>query len=346
MSDKPITPNAKMWMACCGKGAIYLDHFLEKKLADVEWSVPLTTDANDSNGGIHDGSKSHYPQSINKLHQIKRFVNLIAVGDYIVTYDDTQRLYHIGVIRSEAQRIPSNAYGIEEWPGYSRNVDWKYEISRDSLSPDTRNKLGSVPMTVFGVNASAVQELIQRCCGDGTYERFDEELSKQDTEDILDTGEILNDYIAKSDDFIEDAIVKLDPFQLQDLVAGILRAMGYRTKVSPPGPDGGVDIKASPDGLDLSDPRIFVQVKHTKATIGAPAVHSFLGGRSNNDRCLYVSTGGFSKDAKSAGMHTPIPLTLIGMPELRELLTSHYENLDPETRALVPLKKVYWPIAE
>jgi restriction system protein len=38
-------------------------------------------------------------------------------------------------------------------------------------------------------------------------------------------------------------------------------------------------------------------------------------------------------------------MTLIDMQGLRKLLVEHYENLDAETRALVPLKRLYWPLA-
>ena len=52
---------------------------------------------------------------------------------------------------------------------------------------------------------------------------------------------------------------------MQRLVVGILRSMGYKTRISPAGPDRGRDIEASPDGLGLVDPRIVVQVKQRKA---------------------------------------------------------------------------------
>ena len=76
----------------------------------------------------------------------------------------------------------------------------------------------------------------------------------------------------------------------QEIVAAILRAMGYKTRVAGDGPDRGVDIFASPDGLGLQEPRIFVAVKHRNGQMGAPAIRSFLGGREPGDRCLYVST--------------------------------------------------------
>jgi len=40
-----------------------------------------------------------------------------------------------------------------------------------------------------------------------------------------------------------------------------------------------------------------------------------------------------------------VPLTLINLSMLRKLLTDHYDALDPETRQLVPLTRLYWPIS-
>lgn len=52
--------------------------------------------------------------------------------------------------------------------------------------------------------------------------------------------------------------------------------------------------------------------------IGAPEVRAFLGGRRPTDRCLYVSTGGFSREARYEADRANIPLHLVDMPELRE----------------------------
>ena len=80
---------------------------------------------------------------------------------------------------------------------------------------------------------------------------------------------------------------------LQDLVAGILRAMGYETRVSGPGADRGVDIFASPDGLGLQEPRIFVEVKHrVKSAMGSQEVRSFLGEPRLGDPAARASEAG------------------------------------------------------
>lgn len=74
--------------------------------------------------------------------------------------------------------------------------------------------------------------------------------------------------------------------------------MGYKTRISPQGSDRAKDIIASPDGFGFEQPRIVVEVKHRKETMGAPEIRSFLGGRHKDDKGLYVSTGGFTTQAR------------------------------------------------
>ncbi|MNP52884.1 hypothetical protein D3C76_1473060 [compost metagenome] len=67
---------------------------------------------------------------------------------------------------------------------------------------------------------------------------------------------------------IKDLINALPWDDMQDLVAGILRAMGYKTQVSPAGPDRGKDIIASPDGFGFENPRRFQQRRLLRGRTG------------------------------------------------------------------------------
>jgi restriction system protein len=77
--------------------------------------------------------------------------------------------------------------------------------------------------------------------------------------------------------------------------------------------------------------------------MGSPDIRSYLGGRHKDDRGLYVSTGGFSKDAKYEGDRAAIPLTLMDIDGLVDIIVEYYEQLDLPTRSLLPLTKIYWP---
>ena len=78
--------------------------------------------------------------------------------------------------------------------------------------------------------------------------------------------------------------------------------------------------------------------------MGSQDIRSFLGGRHPDDKGLYVSTGGFTKDAYYEAERASIPIWLMNIDDLVEALTDHYENLDVETKQLLPLKRIYWPV--
>ena len=341
-------PNSDIWMVRAGERGAYADWFLGRGVAAVGWGEVGHILPTDSDTDIKQRFDAVFPEDRNGRSQVVRFVRDVKVGDAVTTYVPQSRIYHIGIIRSSVE-LESRTVDYGERCEYVRSVEWLHQVSRDELSADARNRLGG-QMTLFRLNTTTSQELRYHCYRGTAPTVQDNALvalpPESSTGDIVDTEDVLQEYIAQSGQFVEDAIARLDGYQLQELAAGILRAMGYRTKVSSPGPDRGVDIFASPDGLGLSEPRIFVEVKHRAGSTGAPAVRSFLGGRRPGDRCLYISTGGFTADARYEADRSQIPLTLLTMPDLRELLVNYYESLDSETRALVPLKKVYWPIAE
>ena len=61
---------------------------------------------------------------------------------------------------------------------------------------------------------------------------------------------------------IQSFLMAINPYEFQDLVAGLLEAMAYHVQwVSPPGRDQGIDIVASADPLGAASPRLKVQVK-------------------------------------------------------------------------------------
>jgi restriction system protein len=265
--------------------------------------------------------------------QVFRFLNDIQIGDDVITYDPGRRVYLIGTIKSEPRYDEAS---IPTLPRI-RDVEWRSEILRDQLSSTTRAKLGSIStLFLLSDDASAALRAIEKSPDDAV----------QDEDEAEETEELIaNDLRDQSREFIKDKISRLDWQEMQELVAGLLRAMGYKTRVSPSGPDKGKDIVASPDGLGFDQPRIVVEVKHRPNTaIGSQDIRGFLGGRHKDDKGLYVSTGGFTKDARYEAERGSIPLVLLDLDDLVKELLRHYSELDTEAKALVPLTKIYWPV--
>lgn len=257
------------------------------------------------------------------------------IGDTVITYDSPSRIYHVGVVEGKAVHDPS----LPEYITNFRKVKWQHVVDRDKLTLPARNSLGST-LTLFKPSEEAAEEIEQLI-------KHPDSVGIQEQAPIAETEaeDPFANALENSRELIKDKLMKLSWQDMQALVAGILRAMGYKTTVSPDGSDRGKDIIASPDGLGLEQPRIFVEVKHRKnQQMGAPEVRTFIGGRHHqNDRCLYVSTGGFSTEGRYEAERSGVPLTLIDSDQLVELLVEYYESTDAETRTLVPLRKTYWP---
>ncbi len=264
--------------------------------------------------------------------QLYRFLHEIKVNDRVVTYNPSRRVYHVGTVAGEHVYDPNV---IPELP-CCRTVNWEGEVSRDLLSVPTKNTLGAIS-TLFLLSDTAAAEI------ENVLKKGSSDVVQTDDEEKTEEVYLLKDMQNKSKEFIKDQVNKLEWDKMQELVAGLLRAMGYKTRISPPGADRGKDIVASPDGFGFENPRIVVEVKHRKEAMGSQEIRSFLGGRHKDDKGLYVSTGGFTKDARYEADRANIPLTLMDLDELVGAVIEHYEKMDMETRVLVPLTKIYWP---
>ena len=107
--------------------------------------------------------------------------------------------------------------------------------------------------------------------------------------------DLFSDLQSRSEELVKSKVAGLDGYEMQELVAGVLRAMGYHTRVSPPGADGGVDIVASSDPLEIEQPVVKAQVKArptTKSNVNE--IRELAGVLGPSERGILVSTGGFS----------------------------------------------------
>lgn len=134
----------------------------------------------------------------------------------------------------------------------------------------------------------------------------------------------------------------MNPYDFQDLVADLLRAMGYHvTWVSPPGKDGGLDILAWPDALGTRPPRIKVQVKRQQQAVSVDGLRSFMALLGDDDVGLFVCTGGFTKDAETeARTQEKRRVRLIGLEKLFDLWDEHYDKLTDQARRRLPLRSI------
>ncbi len=329
-----------MWMVRAEVQGRYFEEFKNNSIVAIGWAEIGNLSSLRTRDDLSRAVASTYPdykpgKAINSVGQLNRFVREMKINDRVLTYDPSERVYLVGTIVSEYEYSPSI---LEDDPN-TRRVRWEGEVPRDVLSVPTRNTLGSI-LTLFLLSSEASKEIEEKLFSART--NILKPIDFEETE-TLQVDDLYKDIQVKAFEFIKDKVNKLDWEEMQELVAGLLRAMGYKTRISPSGPDRGKDIIASPDGLGFEDPRIIVEVKHRGQAMGSQDVRSFLGGRHHDDRGLYVSTGGFSKDARYEAERAQIPLTLMDIDDLVKSILDHYQNMDVDAQRLVPLRKLYWP---
>lgn len=136
----------------------------------------------------------------------------------------------------------------------------------------------------------------------------------------------------------------MNPYEFQELVADLLRVMGYHVSwVSPPGKDRGVDIIAHTDPLGTSTPRIKVQVKRREQSVTVEGLRSFLSVLGSDDVGIFVSTGGFTSDAmEEARIQERRRVTLLDLQNIFDLWIEHYDKLGQDARQRLPLKPIYF----
>jgi restriction system protein len=143
---------------------------------------------------------------------------------------------------------------------------------------------------------------------------------------------------------VEQYLGGLDPYDFQELVAGLLRAMGYHVAwIAPPGKDGGSDILALQDPLGTRPPRIKVQVKRQQQKISVDGLRSFMALLGDDDVGLFVSLGGFTKDAlDEARTQLKRKVTLVDLERLFDLWVEFYPNLKDDARRRLPVRPIYF----
>ncbi len=141
---------------------------------------------------------------------------------------------------------------------------------------------------------------------------------------------------------IRQYIKSKNPYEFQDMVAALLRAMGYYTPfVAPKGRDGGVDVIAYLDALDAKTPRIKVQVKHKPDdSIPAKDIRSLLGILRDGDIALFVTSGTYSQQARAEALTSKTYIKLIDGEEFIQMWQDNYNKMTDEDKNMLPLKHI------
>jgi restriction system protein len=264
----------------------------------------------------------------NTLGQLWGFAHGIQVGDLIALPSKVSPTIHFGVVKGPYRYDPS----IPSPFGHARDVQWTHlDVPRAQFPQDILYSMGAF-MTVCRIERNDAEKRISRVLAGGALAVVpDEEIG-------IDLESLAREQIAVA------IGQKFKGYALQEVVAGILRAMGYQVLVSPPGADKGVDLLAATGPLGFSEPRLCIQVKSGDATADTDTLFKLIGSMKHTGAShgLLVSWGGFKQSVLGDLERKEFfNVRLWSQDELVRQILQYYDQLPAEIRAELPLKRTW-----
>jgi len=267
----------------------------------------------------------------NAAGMLYRFAHEVQIGDYVVYPSKIDRMINLGTVEGEYTYDADAVEYVQQ-----HKVKWLKHLPRTAFSQGALYEVGSA-MSFFAVKNYADEYLV------ALDKNFKKTALPTDSDEDESVGATAEEIVESTKDFIMKELSKnLKGYDLEEFVADLLKAMGYRTKVSPHGGDSGIDIVAYKDELP---PRIMVQVKSQDEDIKETTIQSLKGAMREGDYGLFVSLSNYTKNAKKYLDNTPI-IRAINGTELVDLILKYYEDLSEKYRKMIPLKRVYIPVTK
>lgn len=267
----------------------------------------------------------------NGAGMLYRFVCEVQIGDYVVFPSKNDRKINIGIVEGNYEYNPDAVEYVQQ-----HKVKWLKHLPRTAFSQGALYEVGSA-MSFFSIKNYSDEYL------SALEKNFQKEDISNDSEEDESVGATADEIIESTKDFILKELSKnLKGYDLEQFVANLLNAMGYRTSVSAHGGDSGIDITAYKDELP---PRILVQVKSQDGDIKESTIQSLKGAMREGDYGLFVTLSNYTKNAQKYLENTPIIRGINGT-ELVDLILKYYEDLSEKYRKMIPLKMVYIPVAK
>lgn len=273
--------------------------------------------------------------------QLWAFVGKIQVGDLLVLPLKYTAYMAIGRITSPYKYRTD----LDDDMRHTRDVEWiKKDVPRTAFRQDLQYAFGAF-RTVFQVSRNhaerRVQEVLQRGAESGPTPELDREEAPAE-EAPVDLDEIARNQI--------EATIgrQFKGRALERLVDGILQAQGYFTRLSPLGPDRGVDILAGSGRMGFDRPRMCVQVKSGDGHVDLPVYQALKGTMQTfaAEQGLLVSWGGFTQPVEREAASSFFAVRLWGRTELVAALLENYDRLPKDIQAELPLKQIWVIVKE
>ena len=335
----------RSWLVRLGKFGEDEPHALETGELVLGWVTGDLTQAGNRADVLQALQRSDAGEKIGTLQnwaaQLNQFANGMAVGDLAIVPLKTTGQIAVGRVRD------AKVHSVSGRP--ARWVDWvRKDLPRSEVGQDLLYSLGAI-MTVCEVSRNNAPGRFASLAQGGSEvgvpslkTATTETVTAQAETESVDLGVVGRDLIEKR------IAATFNGHGFTELIAAILQAEGYRTRVSPPGADKGVDIVAGQGGLGFNGPRLVVQVKSGGVIADQPTLQSLLGciQDTHAEHGLLVSWSGFTSAVRARTNDLYFRVRLWGRDEVLNALFANYERMPEDIRAQLPLQRVWTIVSD
>ncbi|MHB8637981.1 MAG: restriction endonuclease [Fimbriimonadaceae bacterium] len=333
-----------IWLVRAGSGGEHEEYALENGVAVIGWWEDFTSIG--SKEQLLQFLVAEHPDTklkrlMNHQSQVWPFIKGIQVGEIVALPLKHRPAVAFGKVTGEYRFVEDAPLGAKN----QRKVQWIKEIPRSAISQDLLYSLGAF-MTVCKIwRNDAERRLMDLIEGKaGPTVTNEGAVGEENAEEPVGV-----DLEAFNRDQIRNWVyAKFKGHGLARLTAAVLTAQGYKTVVSPPGADGGVDVIAGTGPLGFEEPRLVVQVKSEQSAVDVKVIRELKGVMKdfNAQHGLIVAWGGFKSSVPRETANQFFEIRLWTGDDLIQSALDNYDRLPDEIRAEMPLKRIWTLVPE
>ena len=341
----------KLYLTRAGGRGEDEDIALENDLAIIDFrdipSLEGATDYDSIAKLVNDALPDQKPRRrLNFVRQLLAFAVSMSRGDLVVLPRKLTSQIAIGRVTGPYQYSQVNSE-----PRHTRPIEWvRTDIPRTTFEQDLLYSFGAF-MTVCSISRNGAVRRVEAVLQGKPDPGPSISIGKKSKESWQtdDQAEPVPDLVQMAHDQIVARIQsRFSGHALTRLVDAVLKAEGWVTKASPPGPDGGVDILAGRGSLGLDGPRLCVQVKSQQSPADVTVYRTLLGTMQTfkAEQGLLVCWGGFNRVVVQESKQGHFTVRLWESSDLVEAIYASYDHLPAEIQAELPLKQVWTLVTE
>lgn len=336
-----------LWLVRAGRHGEHMQRFIDTNRIYVTWhGLKYNLGELPAKPALLELLRKFYPDFTpghirNNTGQIWPFAHVMQPGDWVVVPYKGKPAFNIAEITGPYVFDPK----ADDPYYHSRTVKWvAHDVPRSIFDQDLLYSFGAF-MTICKIERNDAEHRVRALAAAGwksssTPLVVTPSLDGEEPSAPVDLEQLARDQIAKL------IIQKFKGHGLAELVEAVLQAQGYTTYRSPEGPDKGIDLLAAPGPLGFGRPRLCVQVKSGDNPVDLATLNQLIGAMQNvqAEQGLLVSWGGFKSSVDREVPAQFFRVRLWDQDALIVELLAHYDKLNEDLRAELPLKRI-WTLA-